>query len=150
MAGPTPHFENYRRPNISFGPSITCKYTRSPERLGEPFTGDIHQNFHFDVDDVQNATWYAHNIYVKPDSDERKHHELTYGPLEKFGYKDFIPMFTASRFNPDEWGELFKNAGARFAGPVSDTWLMMRLYASRMTRLPFPRQVQRLFQPIHY
>jgi alpha-L-fucosidase len=68
----------------------------------------------------KNATWYAHNIYVKPDSDERKHHEATYGPLENFGYKDFIPMFTASRFDPDEWAELFKNAGARFAGPVAE------------------------------
>ena len=41
-----------------------------------------------------NGTWYAHNMYTKPDSDERKHQEATYGPLDKFGYKDFIPMFT--------------------------------------------------------
>jgi alpha-L-fucosidase len=68
----------------------------------------------------RNATWYAYHVYTNPDSDERKHHEATYGPLEKFGYKDFIPMFTASRFDPDEWAELFKNAGARFAGPVAE------------------------------
>ena len=68
----------------------------------------------------RNATWYAYHIYTDPDSDERKHHEATYGPLEKFGYKDFIPMFTASRFDPDEWADLFKNAGARFAGPVAE------------------------------
>ena len=68
----------------------------------------------------RNATWYAYHTYTNPDSDERKHHEATYGPLEKFGYKDFIPMFTASRFNPDEWAELFRNAGARFAGPVAE------------------------------
>lgn len=67
-----------------------------------------------------NGTWYAHNMYTNPNSDERKHHEATYGPLEKFGYKDFIPMFTANRFDPDEWAELFKKAGARFAGPVAE------------------------------
>ncbi len=59
-------------------------------------------------------------MYTKPDSDERKHQEATYGPLDKFGYKDFIPMFTGSHFNADEWAELFKKAGARFAGPVAE------------------------------
>ena len=44
----------------------------------------------------------------------------TYGPLEKFGYKDFIPMFTGEKFNADEWADLFQKAGARFAGPVAE------------------------------
>ncbi len=68
----------------------------------------------------KNGTWYAHNIYVNPNSDDRKHHEATYGAPEKFGYKEFIPMFTGSRFDPDEWADLFKKAGARFAGPVAE------------------------------
>ncbi len=68
----------------------------------------------------KNGTWYAHNIYADPNSDDAKHHLATYGPLDKFGYKDFIPMFTGSRFDPEEWAELFKNAGARFAGPVAE------------------------------
>lgn len=68
----------------------------------------------------ENGTWYANHVYTDPDSDERKHHEATYGPLQKFGYKDFIPMFTGSHFDPDEWAEIFKNAGARFAGPVAE------------------------------
>lgn len=29
-------------------------------------------------------------------------------------------MFTAEKFDPDEWAELFKNAGALFAGPVGE------------------------------
>ena len=29
-------------------------------------------------------------------------------------------MFTAEKFDPDEWAELFKKAGARFAGPVGE------------------------------
>lgn len=67
-----------------------------------------------------NATWYANQVYTKPESPQRKYHEATYGPLEKFGYKDFIPMFTAEKFNADEWAELFEKAGARFAGPVAE------------------------------
>jgi len=67
-----------------------------------------------------NCTWYAHNFYVKPDGPERKYQEATYGPLDKFGYKDFIPMFTGEKFDADEWADLFQKAGARFAGPVAE------------------------------
>lgn len=67
-----------------------------------------------------NATWYANNVYTDPGSSARKYHEATYCPLEKFGYKDFIPMFTGEKFNADEWAELFRKAGARFAGPVAE------------------------------
>jgi alpha-L-fucosidase len=68
----------------------------------------------------KNGTWYAHKMYTNPDSDERKHHEATYGPLEKFGYKDFIPMFKGENFDANQWAQLFKQAGARFAGPVAE------------------------------
>ena len=67
-----------------------------------------------------NATWYANHLYWNSNSPERKYHEATYGPLEKFGYKDFIPMFTGEKFNADEWADLFQKAGARFAGPVAE------------------------------
>ena len=67
-----------------------------------------------------NATWYANHAYTDPDSPARKHHEATYGPLEKFGYKDFIPMFTGEKFNAEEWADLFQKSGARFAGPVAE------------------------------
>jgi len=66
-----------------------------------------------------NVTWYSHYLYMDPNSQERIHHEATYGPLERFGYKEFIPMFTGAKFNADEWAELFQKAGARFAGPVA-------------------------------
>lgn len=67
-----------------------------------------------------NATWYSNHLYMDPNSQERAYHETTYGPLEKFGYKDFIPMFKAEKFNADEWADLFQKAGARFAGPVAE------------------------------
>ena len=67
-----------------------------------------------------NATWYSHAVYMDPNSEARKYHEKTYGPLDQFGYKDYIPMFTAEKFDADEWAELFQRAGARFAGPVAE------------------------------
>src|SRR5258708_17879007 len=35
--------------------------------------------------------WYPRNMYVRG-SDEFKHHIAQYGPQNKFGYKDFIPL----------------------------------------------------------
>jgi len=67
-----------------------------------------------------NVTWYSNSVYSNPESLQRKHHEAMYGPLEKFGYKDFIPMFKAEKFNADEWADLFQKSGARFAGPVAE------------------------------
>jgi len=67
-----------------------------------------------------NATWYANSVYTRPDGQARKYHEATYGPLEKFGYKDFIPLFKGEKFNANEWADLFQKAGARFAGPVAE------------------------------
>jgi alpha-L-fucosidase len=36
----------------------------------------------------------------------------------KFGYKDFLPMFRAVRFDPAAWARLFKQAGASYLVPV--------------------------------
>ena len=49
-----------------------------------------------------------------------KRHLALYGPLEKFDYHDFIPMFKGEHFNADEWADLFVKGGARFAGPVAE------------------------------
>jgi alpha-L-fucosidase len=51
-------------------------------------------------------------------TEQYKHHIEHYG--SKFGYKNFIPMFKAEKFDPEEWAELFKKAGAKFAGPVAE------------------------------
>ncbi len=67
-----------------------------------------------------NATWYSHALYMDPNSEARRYHEQTYGALDRFGYKDYIPLFTAEKFDPEEWAELFQKAGARFAGPVAE------------------------------
>ncbi len=65
-----------------------------------------------------NTTWYAHHLY-KGSAGEREHFEKHFGSFGEHGYTDLIPLFTASRFDPDEWAQVFKGAGARFAGPVA-------------------------------
>jgi alpha-L-fucosidase len=63
--------------------------------------------------------WYPRRMYLQ-DSEEFKHHRETYGPQARFGYKDFIPMFKAERFDPDQWAGLFRKAGAQFVVPVAE------------------------------
>ena len=63
--------------------------------------------------------WYGHNMYVEGHPNNTFHKE-TYGPVDEFGYKDMVPMFTAPKFDADEWADLFVEAGARFAGPVGE------------------------------
>lgn len=64
------------------------------------------------------SAWYPCDMY-RVGSWVNKHHTKTYGPIEEFGYEDFIPMFTAEQYDPVEWAELFTMAGAKFAGPVA-------------------------------
>src|SRR3954469_15702058 len=63
------------------------------------------------------SEWYPRMMYT-PDSAEYKHHLETYGPQDKFGYKDFIPKFKAEKFDPGAWARLFKEAGAKYVIPV--------------------------------
>jgi alpha-L-fucosidase len=61
--------------------------------------------------------WYPRMMYTEG-SDEYKHHIATYGAQDKFGYKDFIPLFKAEKYDPVAWARLFKEAGARYVVPV--------------------------------
>ncbi|MEO8853144.1 MAG: alpha-L-fucosidase, partial [Ginsengibacter sp.] len=61
--------------------------------------------------------WYPYNMYRK-DTKVFKHHVETYGAQDTFGYKNFIPMFKAEKFNADQWAKLFKEAGAKYVVPV--------------------------------
>jgi len=63
--------------------------------------------------------WSPRNMYLV-DSPVFKHHVETYGPQSKFGYKDFIPMFKAEKFDPNQWAELFRQAGAKYVVPVAE------------------------------
>ncbi|WP_423004131.1 alpha-L-fucosidase [Undibacterium sp. Ji83W] len=57
--------------------------------------------------------WYEKHMYGA----DRQWHASHFGEQEKFGYKDFIPMFKQEKFDPDAWASLLKKSGARFVVP---------------------------------
>jgi|SRR5579871_874195 len=63
--------------------------------------------------------WYPRNMYMKKEP-TFKHHVATFGPQNQFGYKDFIPRFTAERFDARHWAEVFRKAGAKYVVPVAE------------------------------
>ena len=65
------------------------------------------------------SAWYPSQMYMKG-SNVNKFQEKNFGPIEEFGYEDFIPMFTGQHFDPEDWANLFQMAGAKFAGPVAE------------------------------
>lgn len=61
--------------------------------------------------------WYAKRMYDPKDPlGAYDYHRKTFGPQDKFGYKDFVPMFKAEKFDPEEWAEVIRQSGARYAG----------------------------------
>jgi alpha-L-fucosidase len=62
------------------------------------------------------SEWYVKHMYGDPAISQW--HAQHFGPQDKFGYKDFMPMFTCANWDPDEWAELFKNAGAKYVMPT--------------------------------
>ncbi len=60
--------------------------------------------------------WYEKHMY----GEDKAWHVEHYGPLDEFGYKDFIPLFTVPKFNADDWAHLFKQAGARIVLPTAE------------------------------
>ncbi len=79
------------------------------------------------------SEWYPRFMY-QPGTKEFEHHIKTYGPHKDFGYKDFIPMFTAEQFDPKDWAQLFKEAGARFVVPVAEHHDGFQMYKSDLSR----------------
>lgn len=80
-----------------------------------------------------NNEWYARNMYIEG-TEEWKHHRETYGTHDKFGYKDYIPMFTMENYNPDEWAALFKESGAQYVIPVAEHHDGFQMYESELSK----------------
>jgi alpha-L-fucosidase len=76
--------------------------------------------------------WYPRSMYTEG-SKEFEHHAKTYGEHKKFGYKDFVPMFRAKKFDPDEWLDLFDKAGAKFFVPVAEHHDGFQMYRSNIS-----------------
>ncbi len=77
--------------------------------------------------------WYPRNMYIRG-SAEFEHHTARYGPPSEFGYKDFIPMFRAERFDPEAWADLFVRAGAKYVVPVAEHHDGFQMYRSSLSR----------------
>jgi alpha-L-fucosidase len=76
--------------------------------------------------------WYPRNMYMQ-DSPEFRHHVATYGPHKAFGYKDFIPLFRAERFDPEAWAALFARSGAKYVVPVAEHHDGFQMYRSAIS-----------------
>lgn len=67
--------------------------------------------------------WYPRLMYSINDGGRGSkfydYHKETWGDVSEFGYKNFIPLFTAEKFDAGQWADLFKKSGAQFAGPVA-------------------------------
>lgn len=74
--------------------------------------------------------WYPRNMYING-SKAYEHHIKTYGA--QFGYKDFVPMFKAEKFDPADWADLFKKSGAKYVVPVAEHHDGFKLYGSDLT-----------------
>lgn len=100
-------------PPEPFGPtwdSLKTNYT-VPEWLRDAKFGIM---IHWGIYSVpaHGSEWYEKHMYGNPAF--IKWHTEHFGPLDKFGYKNFIPMFTCSNWDPNAWAALFKQAGAKY------------------------------------
>ena len=77
--------------------------------------------------------WYSRNMYIQG-SPEYEHHIKTYGPHKEFGYKDFIPMFKAEKFDAKEWADVFKKSGAKYVVPVAEHHDGFQMYKSELSQ----------------
>ncbi|MEU5262135.1 alpha-L-fucosidase [Amycolatopsis sp. NPDC021455] len=79
--------------------------------------------------------WYPRNMYIGG-SNENNHHKAVFGDPSAWPYQNFIngardkagnwvqfaPKLKSAggSFDPNEWAQLFADAGAKFAGPVAE------------------------------
>ncbi|MFR9568414.1 MAG: alpha-L-fucosidase [Rikenellaceae bacterium] len=120
----------------SYYPDISTTASPAGTNIFQPDSASIAQNYtipdwftdsklgifiHYGVYTVPSygSEWYARWMYTE-NSKIHKHHEKTFGPVTEFGYKDFIPMFQAPKFDATEWATLFKESGAKYVVPVAE------------------------------
>ena len=79
------------------------------------------------------SEWYPHQMYDST-TKEFRHHVATYGPQKQFGYKDFIPLFKAEKWDPVKWVSLFKAAGAKYIVPVAEHHDGFAMYKTNLSK----------------
>ncbi|MDQ8180332.1 alpha-L-fucosidase [Pelagicoccus sp. SDUM812005] len=98
--------------------SSLSRHNDEPEWLSDAKLGIY---FHWGVYTVPayGSEWYPFHMYRPGTNDVKEYHRTNYGDPSEFNYHDFVPMFTGEHFDADEWAQLFKESGARFAGPCA-------------------------------
>ncbi len=81
--------------------------------------------FNDDEEQVDSGLWYGGAMYIPNDAEQRNFgtydfHKENYGDPCEFGYEQFVPLFTAEKWDPDAWITLFKEAGADYAGIAAE------------------------------
>lgn len=76
------------------------------------------------------AEWYPNYMYQEEHAVYDYHRE-TFG--ENFEYEDFIPLWKAEKWDPEEWSELFSKAGAKYVIPVGEHHDGFPLWDSKLT-----------------
>ena len=74
----------------------------------------------YELGEVDSKEWFANNPYAEwyynsiniGKGSTYEHHIQKYG--KDFKYEDFIPMWKAENWNPEEWAKIFKEAGAEY------------------------------------
>ncbi len=78
------------------------------------------------------SEWYPRHMYSNPGV--IAWHAEHFGPQDKVGYKDLIPLFKAEKFDSNQWADLFVRAGARFVIPTAEHHDGFAMYDSALTR----------------
>ncbi len=78
------------------------------------------------------SEWYPRLMYISG-SPEFQHHVQTYGQQRNFGYKNFVPIFHAEKFDAQAWAKLFAESGARYVVPVAEHHDGFAMYDSELT-----------------
>ena len=70
---------------------------------------------------IDSGLWYGAEMYNTENVyGVYQYHLKTYGDPCEFGYKDFIPLFKAEKWDPDSWAQFFKSIGTDFAGLAAE------------------------------
>ena len=90
--------------------------------------------FNSGAEQVDSGLWYGMFMY-NPDNPYGVYdfHCKTYGDPAEFGYHDLVPLFEAEKWDPDRWAELYKSAGADFAGVCAEHGDGFAMWDSELT-----------------
>lgn len=107
------------------------KHGDAPEWLRDAKLGIY---FHWGAYSVPafSSEWYPRNMFLKGHA-VNKHHIAKYGDPAEYGYDRFTEQWQPVHFDAQQWAQLFKRAGARFAGPVAEHHDGFSLWNSHVT-----------------